>query len=168
MDTVGVDPLVLRRNSLIWNGPSARFTGIPRNECPVMTTGGQRRRNTSGDAGSHDRIDQESRSGDQPAEVSVTSVNIPPGRSPDPGGVALQEVPLNWNNWLRQIHRWLAVAFTVSVVVTFVALAQEEPVVWVSYVPLLPLALLLLTGLYLFALPYAVKWRRGRRVAAES
>ena len=67
------------------------------------------------------------------------------------------------NNLIRQTHRWLSIAFTVAVIVTFVALAQERPVVWVSYVPLLPLALLLITGLYLFALPYATKWRRGRR-----
>ena len=72
---------------------------------------------------------------------------------------------MNWNKWVRQIHRWLAIAFTVTVIVTFVALAQEEPVVWVSYVPLLPLALLLFTGLYLFVLPYATKWRSGRRAA---
>jgi hypothetical protein len=51
-------------------------------------------------------------------------------------------------------------AFTVSVIVTFVVLSQENPVVWVSYVPLFPLAFLLFTGLYLFALPYATKWRR--------
>jgi hypothetical protein len=67
---------------------------------------------------------------------------------------------MNRNGWIRQIHRWLAMTFTVTVIVTFVALAQEEPVVWVSYVPLFPLALLLLTGLYLFLLPYATKWRR--------
>jgi heme A synthase len=74
---------------------------------------------------------------------------------------------MNWNKWIRQIHRWLAIAFTVAVIVTFVALAQEKPVVWVSYVPLLPLALLLFTGLYtglyLFALPYATKWRSASR-----
>ena len=69
---------------------------------------------------------------------------------------------LNGNKWVRQIHRWLAIAFTVTVVVTFVALTREEPVVWVSYVPLFPLALLLFTGLYLFALPFATKWRSGR------
>jgi hypothetical protein len=69
---------------------------------------------------------------------------------------------LNWNRWVRQIHRWLAIAFTVTVIVTFVALAQEEPVVWVSYVSLFPLALLLCSGLYLFALPYATRWRSGR------
>ena len=67
---------------------------------------------------------------------------------------------MNWNKWVRQIHRWLSIAFTVAVIVTFVALGQKEPVVWVSYVPLLPLALLLFTGLYLFMLPYVTKWRR--------
>jgi ABC-type polysaccharide/polyol phosphate export permease len=70
---------------------------------------------------------------------------------------------LNWNTWIRQIHRWLSIAFTVAVIATFVALGQEKPVVWVSYLPLLPLALLLLTGLYLFVLPYATRWRSGRR-----
>jgi hypothetical protein len=67
---------------------------------------------------------------------------------------------MNWNTWVRQTHRWLSIAFTVAVIVTFVALGQETPVLWVSYVPLLPLALLLLSGLYLFVLPYASKWRR--------
>ena len=67
------------------------------------------------------------------------------------------------NNLIRQTHRWLSIAFTVAVIATFIALAQERPIVWVSYVPLLPLVLLLFTGLYLFALPYASKWRNGRR-----
>jgi hypothetical protein len=67
------------------------------------------------------------------------------------------------NKLVRQLHRWLSIAFTVSVIATFIALAQEKPVVWVSYVPLLPLFLLLFTGLYLFVLPYAAKWRSGRR-----
>jgi hypothetical protein len=73
---------------------------------------------------------------------------------------------VNWNKRLRQTHRWLSIAFTVSIVVTVVALAQAEPIVWVSYVPLLPLALLLITGLYMFAQPYATRWRAaasGRR-----
>jgi hypothetical protein len=67
-----------------------------------------------------------------------------------------------WSKGIRQFHRWLSIAFTVSVMVTFVALAQQEPIVWVSYLPLAPLALLLATGLYLFVLPYAGRWR-GRR-----
>lgn len=66
------------------------------------------------------------------------------------------------HKWIRQFHRWLAVTFVVTVIATVVALAREEPVVWVSYVPLLPLALLLFSGLYLFVLPYAAKRRPER------
>jgi hypothetical protein len=69
---------------------------------------------------------------------------------------------LNWSTRVRKIHRWLAIAFTVTVIATAVALAQEDPVVWMSYVPLLPLALLLFTGLNLFVLPYAAKRRRAQ------
>jgi len=70
---------------------------------------------------------------------------------------------LNSNHWIRQIHRWLSIAFTVAVIVTSVALALEQPAVWVSYLPLPPLFLLLLTGLYLFVLPYAARWRSKER-----
>ena len=70
---------------------------------------------------------------------------------------------MNWNNWIRQTHRWLSIAFTVAVIVNIVALRQEEPAVWVGLLALFPLALLLFTGLYLFVLPYATKWRSGRR-----
>lgn len=69
------------------------------------------------------------------------------------------------NNRIRQIHRWLSIAFTVTVIANFAALAQGEggaPPAWITYSPLLPLLLLLLSGLYLFALPYTVRWRRGR------
>jgi hypothetical protein len=75
---------------------------------------------------------------------------------------------LNWNHWVRQTHRWLSIAFTVAVIATFIALGQKEPVVWVSYVPLFPLALLWFTGMYLFVLPYFAKWRSGRRTETES
>lgn len=74
---------------------------------------------------------------------------------------------MKWNKWIRQFHRWLSIAFTVAVVVVIVVLVgQEEPAAWVYYLPLPPLALLLPTGLYLFVLPYAVKWRSGRRTSA--
>ncbi len=67
------------------------------------------------------------------------------------------------NNQVRQFHRWVSVAFVATVIATTVALAQEEPVMWMSYTPLLPLALLALTGVYLFAAPYVAKWRGERR-----
>jgi hypothetical protein len=62
---------------------------------------------------------------------------------------------------IRQTHRWLSIAFTLTVIANFVALSQGQPPPWVTYSPLLPLALLLLTGLYLFVLPYAARWRSG-------
>jgi hypothetical protein len=54
-------------------------------------------------------------------------------------------------------------AFTVAVIANFLAMARGKPPGWVVYAPLLPLALLLFTGLYLFVLPYATRWRSGRR-----
>ncbi|MGQ4615348.1 hypothetical protein [Nocardia sp. R7R-8] len=63
---------------------------------------------------------------------------------------------------VRQLHRWSGIGFVATVIATFVALAQEEPIVWVSYLPLLPLALLLFSGLYLLVLPLAVRRRTGR------
>jgi hypothetical protein len=70
---------------------------------------------------------------------------------------------LNWNKWLRQIHRWLSIAFTVTVIANFVAMGLGQSPAWVVYAPLLPLALLLFTGLYMFALPYTANWRSGRK-----
>ena len=67
---------------------------------------------------------------------------------------------MNWNTWIRQTHRWLSIAFTVTVIANFVAMSQGEPPPWVTYSPLLPLALLLFTGLYMFVLPYATRRRR--------
>ena len=57
--------------------------------------------------------------------------------------------------------RVVSIAFTVTVIANFAALAQGggTPPPWITYSPLLPLASLLLTGLYLFVLPYAVRWR---------
>ena len=71
---------------------------------------------------------------------------------------------MNWNKSVRQIHRWVSIAFTATVIANFVALSQGAgmPPPWVTYSPLLPLALLLFTGLYMFVLPYSTRWRSGR------
>ena len=63
---------------------------------------------------------------------------------------------------IRQTHRWLSIAFTLTVLANFVAMTQGPPPPWVTYSPLLPLALLLFSGLYLFALPYTARWRARR------
>lgn len=67
------------------------------------------------------------------------------------------------NHLIRQTHRWLSIVFTLTVVANFVALTQGPPPDWVTYSPLLPLALLMFSGLYLFVLPYAAKGRRSTR-----
>jgi hypothetical protein len=70
------------------------------------------------------------------------------------------------NSWIRQIHRWLSIVFTVTVIANFMALARgggAAPPPWITYSPLAPLALLLFTGLYLFVLPYSAGWRTARR-----
>ena len=68
------------------------------------------------------------------------------------------------STWIRQFHRWTSLVFTGTVIANFVQLGMgggSEPN-WVTYSPLPPLALLMLTGLYMFVLPYAAK-RRARR-----
>ena len=70
---------------------------------------------------------------------------------------------MNWNKSIRQSHRWLSIVFTLLVLVNIVlnifASAQEQLVLWVGLSTLLPLLLLLFTGLYLFVLPYTTKRR---------
>ena len=79
---------------------------------------------------------------------------------------------MNWNTLIRQAHRWLSILFTalvvVNVVVNFTALQQETLALWLGLFTLLPLLLLLVSGLYLFALPYAARWRSGRRQAISA
>jgi len=65
------------------------------------------------------------------------------------------------SKWIRQFHRWISIAFTLTVIANFVAMSQGTPPAWITYSPLLPLALLLLTGLYMFVLPYVTKPRGG-------
>jgi hypothetical protein len=43
-----------------------------------------------------------------------------------------------------------------------VAMTQGQPDAWLGLLALIPLILLLLTGLYLFVLPYVTKSRDGR------
>lgn len=74
---------------------------------------------------------------------------------------------MNWNKWIRQIHRWLSMAFTLFVIANFVVMGRGDIALYVGFATLVPLALLLFSGLYLFALPYATRWRGNRRGAQE-
>lgn len=65
------------------------------------------------------------------------------------------------SNIIRQAHRWISMIFTLTVIANFVAMSFGPPPAIVTYAPLLPLALLLFSGLYMFALPYMGKRRRA-------
>jgi len=70
---------------------------------------------------------------------------------------------LNWNAWVRQGHRWVSMVFTLTVAANFAAMALlGTPPAWVTYAPLLPLFLLLFSGLYMFVLPYIARRQRVR------
>ena len=55
---------------------------------------------------------------------------------------------MTWNAWIRPLHRWTSIVFVAVVAAIFIALGLgKQPVDWVYYLPLAPLALLALTGL---------------------
>jgi hypothetical protein len=65
------------------------------------------------------------------------------------------------NSFIRQFHRWISIFFVLIVAAIFTMQAMgQKPAMWIYLSPLAPLALLALTGLYLFALPYAIRMRR--------
>ena len=74
---------------------------------------------------------------------------------------------MHLSNWVRQFHRWLAILFTATVLANLIGMAFGGPPDWIVYAPLPAVFLLMFTGLYLFALPYAARRRnrRGRRAA---
>jgi hypothetical protein len=66
---------------------------------------------------------------------------------------------MNWNKVIRATHRWVSIVFTFTVILNFVAIGMKSQATWVGFLAVPPLLILLLTGLYLFALPYLA--RRG-------
>jgi hypothetical protein len=66
---------------------------------------------------------------------------------------------MNWNKLIRQTHRWLSIAFTLAVIANVIAMAQGQQILWVGLLALAPLILLLISGLYMFMLPYMTKLR---------
>lgn len=73
---------------------------------------------------------------------------------------------MNVNRWIRQSHRILSVIFIITVIANLAAMAFGEPPAWIVYSPLLPLFLLMFSGVYMFALPHASRWLGGRDVGA--
>jgi hypothetical protein len=72
---------------------------------------------------------------------------------------------LTGNMWVRQIHRWLSIAFTLAVIANIVTLTLQVQATWIGLLAFVPSIPLLATGLYMFALPYLGR-RRGARQEA--
>lgn len=61
---------------------------------------------------------------------------------------------------IRSSHRWISLLFTLTVIANFITMAlmsPNPPPAAVTYSPLLPLFLLIFSGMYLFVLPYVAK-----------
>lgn len=69
---------------------------------------------------------------------------------------------MNWSNGFRQTHRVLSMVFLLTVVANIVANITGRQAVWIGIMALIPLIFLMITGLYLFVLPYAAKWRSAK------
>lgn len=63
------------------------------------------------------------------------------------------------SKFIRQAHRWIAIAFVLVVIANFAALGLGYQADWLYYLPLPPLFLLMFSGLYLFAMPYMARRR---------
>ena len=71
---------------------------------------------------------------------------------------------------IRQTHRWLSILFTLTVIANFIVMGVnggQQPPAYVTYSPLLPLFLLMFSGLYLFALPYVARGNARRNTAGS-
>lgn len=60
-------------------------------------------------------------------------------------------------SWIRQGHRWLGILLTLTILANFLVMAFGTPPPAIVYAPLAPLALLLVSGLYMFFQPYRRK-----------
>ena len=70
---------------------------------------------------------------------------------------------MSWSKWIRQTHRWLSIIFTIAVIINGVTVVQGKYNARLGLSAVAVLALLFLTGAYLFVLPYAARWRSGAR-----
>lgn len=64
--------------------------------------------------------------------------------------------------FIRSFHRWTSIAFTLTVIANFAAIGfvgQANVPPFITYSPLLPLFLLLFSGLFMFFQPYFARRR---------
>lgn len=70
---------------------------------------------------------------------------------------------MNWNKWMRQTHRWASIAFTLAVIINGITVVEGKYNNRLGLVAVATLAVQFFTGMYLFVLPFAAKWR-GRQL----
>lgn len=75
---------------------------------------------------------------------------------------------MNWPRLIRSAHRWVSMAFTLTVIANFAAMpfageAGTPP--WLYLSPLLPLFLLLFSGVFMFFQPYFARRRAANAVS---
>ena len=60
---------------------------------------------------------------------------------------------------MRRLHRWVSMAFTLAVAANFTVMIWGQPPAWVTYSPLPPLLILLVTGLVMLGRHQLRSWR---------
>jgi hypothetical protein len=63
------------------------------------------------------------------------------------------------SSFIRQAHRWLSITFFVAVLANFAVMGQGDIALWIGGATLVPLFLLLASGLYMFILPHIRRWQ---------
>ncbi len=77
------------------------------------------------------------------------------------------------NKWLRKIHRWLAIPMIIIVPAAIIIklMGSDPSIVFPPQLAKLQEILLLtlvLSGIYLYFIPYIAKWQRNRRQRARA
>ena len=74
---------------------------------------------------------------------------------------------MHGSRWVRQAHRWFSIVFTTVSGSIFIALGLgHQPAQWIYFLPLVPLAVLTLSGLWMFFLPNLAR-RRAHHAAGS-
>jgi hypothetical protein len=68
---------------------------------------------------------------------------------------------MNWSKLIRQTHRWLGMTLIALTLANIVAMSTGNAMMWLTYLPLLPLFLLMISGTYMFVQPYLARRRAG-------
>jgi hypothetical protein len=68
---------------------------------------------------------------------------------------------MNFGKLIRTTHRWLGVTLIGLTIINAVAFGMGQAIPWLYYLPLVPLFLAMISGLYLFVEPYLGRRSRG-------